>query len=72
MTSIKTSPVYSTTARRSPDGRPKAVLFCSSCGHESPVSGDWVVERAEESETYRCPDCHTVISSRTDTRDSDQ
>ena len=48
--------------------RTKATLFCSVCGHESPLDGDW-----DESETatelgdrlaLSCPDCATTITRR--------
>ena len=52
----------------SPDaGRPpdsKAVLFCFDCGHESSIDGDWTVERRDDREVYRCPECGTTITTR--------
>lgn len=37
-------------ARRNadPDVRPKAVLFCPDCGHESPPDGAWHRRRLDE------------------------
>jgi hypothetical protein len=48
--------------------RPKAVLFCAVCGHESPPDGDWT-ETATETEfgerlALSCPDCTTTITRR--------
>ncbi|MXV61256.1 hypothetical protein GS429_04095 [Natronorubrum sp. JWXQ-INN-674] len=42
----------------------KTVLYCFSCGHESPIDGDWNVRRAENCDSYRCPDCETTITDR--------
>ncbi|MDS0258779.1 phage terminase large subunit family protein [Haloarcula sp. S1CR25-12] len=66
MTSIKTLPAHATATTPPPETRQKAMLFCPSCGHESPVTGDWDVEQTDGERTYSCPWCHTVISSRPD------
>lgn len=45
----------------------KAVLYCPACGHDSPVGGDWRVERDDsdpEQVVYRCPDCGAAITNR--------
>lgn len=45
----------------------KAVLFCASCGHESPVDGDWTVAERETGTTrcvLKCPDCEHVVVDR--------
>lgn len=42
----------------------KGVLFCPSCGHESPVDGDWVVRERVTSLVYRCPECENQITER--------
>jgi predicted RNA-binding Zn-ribbon protein involved in translation (DUF1610 family) len=45
----------------------KAVLYCPDCGHDSPIDGDWRVERDENDPgrvEYRCPDCGAVIAKR--------
>lgn len=43
----------------------KAVLVCPTCGHESPVDGDWAVtERdvgADRRRVYECPECWTTL-----------
>jgi predicted RNA-binding Zn-ribbon protein involved in translation (DUF1610 family) len=54
---------------RPPDsGAPrKAVLYCPACGHESPVDGDWQVERDENDRgrvDYRCPVCESIVANR--------
>ena len=54
---------------RPPDsGAPrKAVLYCPVCGHDSPVDGDWRVERDEsdsERVDYRCPRCEFAVTNR--------
>ncbi|WP_254535166.1 hypothetical protein [Halomarina litorea] len=56
--------------RRSPDsdGRPKATLFCPTCGHESLAGdeGDWEVSPRRESDrralAYECPVCGTTLT----------
>jgi len=64
MTTLKSVPAYASTTTPPPDGRQKALLFCPSCGHESPVTGDWEIERTGDGRVCSCPWCHTVISSR--------
>jgi DNA-directed RNA polymerase subunit RPC12/RpoP len=46
-----------------PDGtsRPKAVLFCPQCDHESPLPGDWLISEADVDTVYACPTCGTTI-----------
>jgi transcription elongation factor Elf1 len=66
MTSIKSLPAHATATTPPPENRQKAMLFCPSCGHESPVNGDWDVQRTDEDRVYSCPWCHTVISNRPD------
>jgi transcription elongation factor Elf1 len=46
------------------NSRRKATLFCPSCGHESEVSGDWIVHTDDARETYDCPVCNTTITKR--------
>jgi predicted RNA-binding Zn-ribbon protein involved in translation (DUF1610 family) len=44
---------------------PKTVLYCPFCGHDSPIDGDWRIERdSPEQVVYRCPDCDAVIAKR--------
>jgi predicted RNA-binding Zn-ribbon protein involved in translation (DUF1610 family) len=52
------------------DGRPpKTVLICPTCGHESPLTGDWRIE-ADAADTvgatqaYVCPACETTVTRR--------
>ena len=52
----------SSSATRAP-GR-KSVLFCPSCGHESPVDGDWQVQARGETLAYTCPTCTEDITER--------
>ncbi|WP_459192872.1 phage terminase large subunit family protein [Halosimplex sp. J119] len=42
----------------------KAVLFCPECGHESETNGDWNLRERAEGVAYECPDCETVITTR--------
>ncbi|MFC7135205.1 MULTISPECIES: hypothetical protein [Salinibaculum] len=44
--------------------RRKAVLVCPSCGHESPVDGDWVETLRDETVDVSCPDCRTLLTRR--------
>lgn len=45
----------------------KAVIFCSECGHESPVDGEWAVDESDDGDGGRseieCLECgHLVVS----------
>lgn len=53
-------------SRRTPRSqqRLKATLFCPDCGHESHVTGEWVVRTTAERVTTDCPDCGTRIDDR--------
>lgn len=45
----------------------KSILFCASCGHESPVDGDWSVAVHEPGTTrcvLECPTCGHVVVDR--------
>ncbi|WP_435076480.1 hypothetical protein [Halococcus sp. AFM35] len=45
----------------------KAVLYCPTCGHDSPVDGDWRVARDGDDPNrvdYRCPVCDSAIANR--------
>ena len=64
MTSIKSYSAHAAKTTPPPDSRLKTMLFCPSCGHESPVDGNWEIEQTDEGQTYSCPWCHTVISTR--------
>lgn len=44
--------------------RPKATLFCFECGHESPVTGDWIIQEYGDCVDYVCPECETTITTR--------
>lgn len=48
-----------------PDGGPptagKMTLFCEQCGHDAPMSGDWLVREGEDGYRVVCPECGTVI-----------
>jgi predicted RNA-binding Zn-ribbon protein involved in translation (DUF1610 family) len=54
-------PSTSTDERQPAD---KATLYCPECGHESRINGDWIIHVLEDSLTYECPECETVINSR--------
>lgn len=60
MTSLDSTPLRSAVGP--PDTRGKSVLFCPACSHESPLSGDWVVDH--DAGTYCCPECETVVVDR--------
>ena len=55
----------STTAGGS---RPKSVLTCPTCGHESPPEGDWRERRRDTAGGPKlalvCPQCDTDITYR--------
>ncbi|MEF8781496.1 MAG: hypothetical protein V5A39_00210 [Haloarculaceae archaeon] len=44
--------------------RPKNVLFCPSCAHESPTDGDWQRQTRGDETVYRCPSCGTDVTVR--------
>lgn len=48
--------------------RGKSVLFCRTCGHESPIAGDWAVsfDRSDGGDrlVYSCPRCGTTLTVR--------
>lgn len=43
----------------------KSVLICPTCGHESPLSGDWRVTETTSEDgqrlVYDCPVCWTTV-----------
>lgn len=43
---------------------PKATLYCPSCGHENPVTGDWLVRERDGRTVSVCPVCHETIAAR--------
>lgn len=53
--------------------RPKAVLFCAVCGHESPPDGDWTESTTTGPAGPRlvlvCPDCGEPVTRRPVPRD---
>ena len=65
MTTLDSRTAQSTAAVAALQGRRKSVLVCPACGHASPLTGDWTVDAAGPTDTYRCPDCQTVVSDRT-------
>ena len=42
----------------------KSILFCPTCGHESPSDGDWRVRSDAYGERLDCPDCGVTITVR--------
>ena len=50
---------------RSPPHRLKTELFCQSCGHASPIDGDWNADDAAVRHRLRCPRCDRVVVDRT-------
>ena len=53
-----------TDSRTEHDVPAKATLFCPDCGHQSRYDGDWAVVERRDSTHYRCPDCHTQVTTR--------
>ncbi|WP_058996641.1 hypothetical protein [Haloarcula sp. CBA1127] len=53
-----------TDSRTEHDVPAKATLFCPDCGHQSRYDGDWAVVERRGSTHYRCPECHTQITTR--------
>lgn len=49
-----------------PEGspRPKGVLFCPDCGHESPPDGDWRVQAHPDGDALTCPVCRVTVTVR--------
>lgn len=49
---------------------PKMVLICPTCGHESPLTGDWRIEADAARDdigatnAYVCPACDATITRR--------
>jgi endogenous inhibitor of DNA gyrase (YacG/DUF329 family) len=64
MTSTKILPGDDVGSDHAPESRQKGVLFCPTCGYESVVGGDWLVDSDGETATSRCPDCRTVVADR--------
>jgi endogenous inhibitor of DNA gyrase (YacG/DUF329 family) len=48
-------------ARNATAPRPKSVLFCPRCNHESTLPGDWQVEEVGTDIAYTCPTCETTV-----------
>lgn len=44
--------------------RPKTVLFCPECGHESGLHGDWILDEDVGRPTRICPVCETALGTR--------
>jgi hypothetical protein len=44
--------------------RRKATLFCPSCDHESPLTGDWRRRDRGDRTAYVCPTCGTAVTER--------
>jgi predicted RNA-binding Zn-ribbon protein involved in translation (DUF1610 family) len=55
------------TSRSASTGRAtheKSTLFCPTCGHDSPVDGDWRVHAETDGVVYDCPVCDDTITER--------
>lgn len=65
MTSID-SRCTPTSAQEPPPagGGRKSTLFCPSCGFESPVDENWIVQVGEGDRAFVCPDCHETVATR--------
>ena len=58
-------PASDTERAPPPDpGPPKATLYCPSCGHESPATGDWLVRDRDGRTVAVCPVCRETIAAR--------
>lgn len=44
------------------DFRQKTALFCPACGHESDITGDWVIHTENARRVYECPVCDTTLT----------
>lgn len=55
-----------TPSTSTPEPQPidKATLYCSECGHDSHINGDWIIHVLTDSLTYECPNCESAIDSR--------
>ncbi|MDJ1430801.1 hypothetical protein [Halostagnicola sp. A-GB9-2] len=42
----------------------KGILFCPECGHESAITGDWIVHEKPARDVYECPVCSMTILNR--------
>ncbi|WP_049893699.1 hypothetical protein [Halogranum rubrum] len=61
----------SSNVGRDPHARPpKMVLICPTCGHESPLGGDWRIDTRHDStddlaeSVYVCPECTSDVTRR--------
>jgi predicted RNA-binding Zn-ribbon protein involved in translation (DUF1610 family) len=45
--------------------RRKTVLFCPECGHESAITGGWIVSYDTGREVYECPSCGATVITQT-------
>ena len=73
--SLSGQPSTAGSRDRSESKRRKSVLFCQSCGHESPADGDWRVARVDrrtrhERTVYTCPGCAYTVAVRPGGRQS--
>jgi|GEM_PF-1416002 len=62
---VMSVPAIDTESAPPPDDGPaKATLYCPSCGHENPATGDWLVRERDDRTVYVCPACGETIASR--------
>jgi len=64
MTATDTYSIDRARTRRPSHARRKSVLFCSECGYENPVGGDWELSRQGDHEVRYCPNCDSVVTDR--------
>lgn len=64
MTTTKSLRVDSTDQDAPVRPSSKSVLFCPECGHRNRLTGDWIADAADGTETLHCPVCQTVVSER--------
>ncbi|SDK03590.1 hypothetical protein SAMN05216226_11536 [Halovenus aranensis] len=58
------SPTPATASADACLAREKAVLFCPTCWHESPVCGDWQVTSTAAGDRFECPACGDTVTVR--------
>ncbi len=47
-----------------PADHSKGTLFCPTCDHSSPTTGDWAILEEPDREVYECPDCGAIVTTR--------
>lgn len=59
------APAIETECAPPPEDPPsKTTLYCPSCGHESPATGDWLSRERDDRTVDVCPVCDEAIATR--------